>query len=257
MKISIVGTGNVATQLAMGFEAAGISIGEISGRTKSKLKAVVNRLYVAEAKYDLDFRDTDADVLFLCVSDAAIEEVASRLRLPEQVLLVHTSGALPMSILEKYHSNIGVFYPLQSISLAKQTDWAQVPLVINANYDKNTATLLALAKKLSMHIYRYSDEQKKAMHLAAVFGSNFTNHLLKIVKDISEAEGLDFQIFKSLVQNTVTKAFDIGPENGQTGPAIRGDEQTIKSHLAMLEGSQDLDRIYKILSGHIRDTYNS
>lgn len=255
MKVSIIGTGNVATQLALGLEQQGFTVDEIYGRNAQHLKQLVQKLYVSEAKSDLDFSDSEASIIFMCVSDAAIADVAKEILLPPDCILVHTSGSMSLDILAKYHDQVGVFYPLQSISKSKTVSWAQVPIVLHA-YDANVLNILKkVASSLSKEVHVYNDTQRKAMHLAAVFGSNFTNHLLKIVKDISEAEDLDFQMFRSLVLNTVEKAFDIGPEQGQTGPAIRNDKHTMQKHMDMLEGSQDLERIYDLMSRHIIQTY--
>ena len=256
MKVSLIGTGNVATQLAQGLEARGFTIDEIYGRDVQKLRQVVGKLYVAEGKSDLDFGDTKSALIVVCVQDAAIEAVARELILPESCLLVHTSGSVPMEALSSYHDRVGVFYPLQSISKNKNMDWLDVPIILNAKYAPDLDLLRKVALKLTGKVYMYNDEQRKALHLAAVFGSNFNNHLLKIVKDISEAEGLDFQMFKSLVVNTVYKAFEIGPEQAQTGPAIRNDKETMRKHLEMLDGSSDLNKIYKMLSAHIQETYS-
>lgn len=255
MKISIIGTGNVATQLALGLEQKGLSVVEVYGRNASKAKALINKLYIANYVSSLDFRNSPADVFIICVSDNAIEEVAQNIMLPPQALLLHTSGSVPMQLLTNYHSNVGILYPLQSISLQKSTQWQEVNLVINCNQENTLPLLVKLASKLSPNVYRYSDEQRKAMHLAAVFGSNFTNHLLKIVKDIADAEGLDFGLFRSLILNTVQKAFDIGPEASQTGPAIRNDQGIIDAHLDMLKDSQGLEELYQMLTKHIQATY--
>lgn len=255
MKVSIVGTGNVATQLAMGLEHQDFTVDEVYGRNTQSLKQLVQRLYVSESKTDLDFSESEASLIFICVSDVAIAEVAKEIQIPQNCILVHTSGSMPLDLLSKYHDRVGVFYPLQSISKHKTVDWSQVPIIVHAEDPTTLKVLKKVASVLSKEVYVYDDAQRKALHLAAVFGSNFTNHLLKIVKDISEAEGLDFHMFRSLVQNTVEKAFDIGPEQGQTGPAIRNDKPTMQKHMDMLEGSQDLERIYELMSKHIIQTY--
>ncbi len=255
MKVSIIGTGNVATQLALGLEASGVTIHEIYGRDISKARLLTQKLYVADVKSDLNFNKSQADIVIICVSDSAIEDIAATISLPESKVLLHTSGSVPMSLLKKYHNNVGVLYPLQSISKEKKTNWKEVNLVINCSNENYLDRILQIAQGLSKNIYRYSDEQRKAMHLAAVFGSNFTNHLIKIVKDISDAEGLEFEMFHNLIKNTVDKAFEMGPENSQTGPAIRHDTETIEEHLNLIEGTQKLDIIYQLFTSHIQDSY--
>src|SRR4051812_11909673 len=116
MKVSIIGTGNVATQLALGLEHIGLVVDEVYGRNATSLKQLIQKLYVSEPKTDLDFSDSQASVIFVCVSDSAIAEIAQQVIVPDGCILVHTSGSVPLTALARYHDRVGVFYPLQSIS---------------------------------------------------------------------------------------------------------------------------------------------
>jgi hypothetical protein len=94
------------------------------------------------------------------------------------------------------------------------------------------------------------------LHLAAVFACNFTNHMMTLGKEISEYAGYTFEEMKPLIQETFIKAFETGPENSQTGPAVRNDKNTVRKHLELLSFDRDLQRIYREISKSIYKYHN-
>ena len=89
----------------------------------------------------------------------------------------------------------------------------------------------------------------------AVFVCNFTNHMLTLGKDIACNAGVTFDVLEPLVNETVTKAFELGPENSQTGPAYRFDKGTIKRHIDLLSFSPEMQNIYRQLTRSIINHY--
>jgi predicted short-subunit dehydrogenase-like oxidoreductase (DUF2520 family) len=59
-----------------------------------------------------------------------------------------------------------------------------------------------------------------------------------------------------LIEETVSKSLSLGPENSQTGPAKRGDLETLDKHYEALSESEDVAEIYRIVSQNIIDYYN-
>ena len=74
-----------------------------------------------------------------------------------------------------------------------------------SNKSKDYALLETLAKTLSKNVYAINSEQRKALHVAAVFVNNFTNHLFTIGKDFCESNQVPFEILQPLIQETVEK----------------------------------------------------
>ena len=87
--------------------------------------------------------------------------------------------------------------------------------------------------------------------------SNFANHMLILSKEILQKSSLNFDLLKPLIQETFTKGLTIGPENAQTGPAMRGDLEILDRHIEFLQEDPTLSEIYKIISQHILDRYQS
>lgn len=228
ISILIVGKGNVGTQLHEAFQSIdALNVQWISSR-------------------DLDVIPK-TDITIIAVSDDAIAAVSSKI---VNDFVVHTSGSVPLSAL-KNNTRKGVFYPLQTFSKDKKVDFKQVPFCLEATTKKDVKLLETLAGFLSQKIYHISSEQRKAMHVAAVFANNFTNHLYKIAHDICDTHQIPFEILHPLINETANKIKVLPPALAQTGPAIRKDAATIKNHLFLLTEKQQ--EIYTILTKSIQN----
>jgi predicted short-subunit dehydrogenase-like oxidoreductase (DUF2520 family) len=95
------------------------------------------------------------------------------------------------------------------------------------------------------------------LHLSAVFACNFTNHMLTLSKNVALQAGFPFDILASLINETFSKAIDSGPENSQTGPAMRNDQNTIEKHLELLSFSPEMQKIYNDMTLSIIEYYRS
>ncbi len=247
-KIGFVGAGNVAWHLAQDLEKAGHFVPVMYSQNQENARILASQLYDTQVLENLDFSEWELDLLILAVSDDALKLVAQMLVVQENTIVVHTSGSQPMDVLDILGDDFGVIYPLQTFTKEKGIDLSDTPFCIEAINTKVHEVLFSVAKSLSNKVLVLPSEQRKSLHLAAVFANNFTNHMLFWAKTISDAEGLDFQLFKPLVKETVEKAFLMMPELAQTGPARRGDQKTIASHLALLENNPELTALYKSLS---------
>ncbi|MGB3619399.1 MAG: DUF2520 domain-containing protein, partial [Catalinimonas sp.] len=165
---------------------------------------------------------------------------------------VHTSGALPLAALGGVAERTGVLYPLQTFSDDRAVDWSEVPLLIEGSEATTTELLTALAARLSEHVHPVRSEQRRQLHLAAVFACNFTNHLLLIADEVMRGVDLDPTLLHPLVRETFEKALTIGPEAAQTGPARRNDVGTMRWHEASLAARPELLELYRTLSERIQ-----
>jgi predicted short-subunit dehydrogenase-like oxidoreductase (DUF2520 family) len=254
-RIAIIGTGNVAWHLAPALEDAGHTITEIYGRDLEKAEWICGRVYEAEATDDLDFSESSAEIFILAVSDAAISEVADQVILPEGSILVHTSGSVPLDILGySSASSIGIMYPLQTFSVGKEVDFKEVPFLLESDDVETLRVLKKLAKTLSPIQYVVKSKDRKALHIAAVFASNFTNHMIRIAEEIMKRQGLDFEMLKPLIVESLSKTLQIGPKKAQTGPAVRGDMDTLEAHHQFLNYNESIAEIYRLVSQDIIDS---
>ncbi len=255
-KISFIGSGNLAWHLAPAFDNVGLVVKEVYSPNHKHAADLVDKLYQAEVKATLDFSTSDSNIFFVCVKDSAIGDVAKEIILPDEALLVHTSGSVPLSELQfAATTNLGVFYPLQTFSKSKKVDFKTLPIFIESNNEESGVVLLELARVLSNQVRKITSHERKALHVAAVFASNFTNYMLATSEQIMQQNSLDFEWLKPLVAETITKSLQIGPIEAQTGPARRGDLQILDQHMEFLQDDPQKQELYRLISQLIIDKY--
>lgn len=247
IQVTIIGSGNVARHLIKAFsEKAEIELVQVFSRKPQMVADLVNSNKIIS---DYNHLQT-VDVIIIGVTDDAIAEVSDQIPFKNQ-LVVHTSGSVAMSNLDDKNRK-GVFYPLQTFSKSKAVDFKIIPICLEAENDKDYQTLETVAKLISNVIYKVNSEQRKALHVAAVFVSNFVNHLYQMGNEICTENNLSFDILKPLIQETANKILTLSPKEAQTGPAKRKDTQTINTHLSFLT-DENQKEIYKLLTKSIID----
>ncbi|GAB2981673.1 DUF2520 domain-containing protein [Mucilaginibacter puniceus] len=246
MRITLIGSGNVATHLAAALKNAGHTIVQVYSRTLQNALLLAYHVK-AEAIDDLNAINIDTDLFIIAIKDDAIGPIAEQLA-AHQKLMVHTSGATDLYSLLAFSDNVGVFYPLQTFSKIKEVDFRNVPLCIEAKNETIANILEQLAQTISNRVYYIDSEKRKALHLAATFACNFPNYLYNIAQQIIAKQGLDFELLRPLIQETAEKVQNAIPATVQTGPAIRNDENTMAMHRQMLEGEPELQQLYFLLS---------
>jgi predicted short-subunit dehydrogenase-like oxidoreductase (DUF2520 family) len=193
-----------------------------------------------------------ADLYIITVSDDAIKSISQHLK-PGKHLVAHTSGTASIHDLDK-KLNRGVLYPLQSFTKSKPIDFSIVPMCIEALDKGHYETLKKVAVSLGCPVYKINTDQRKTLHLSAVFINNFGNHLFRVAHEISDAKSINFDILKPLILETAEKVQEMSPYRAQTGPALRGDKKTLKRHLKELENSPH-KAIYELLTHSIQQTH--
>lgn len=256
MDVSFIGAGNLAWHLAPALDNAGHVVREVYSRNPRRAEDLTERLYQADVKASLDFSTSKSRLFIIATSDDAIGDVAMSIVLPDNALLIHCSGAQPLSLLHYAATeHTGVLYPLQTFSKSKRVDFKTIPLFVECSTEESEKQLLVIARSLSQQVRKTTSEERKALHVAAVFASNFPNHMLAIAKSILKANRLEFDLVKPLIQETMTKALQVGPEQAQTGPALRGDLEVLDRHMEFLQEDDKVAEIYRVISQHIVDTY--
>lgn len=238
----IIGGGNVAGHMADWLADKGISARQISSRT---------------------FLDSDgrpisaADIYIIAVLDDAISSVGVKLKemVPPDSMVVHTSGTRSCDELAGLFRHYGVLYPMQTFSKGRPLDYESIPLFIEAGNESDTARLEAFARRLSRTVCRLDSRRRKALHIAAVFASNYVNRMLVHAADVLADCPFGIEILNPLMEETIAKAIIMGPREAQTGPARRGDTGVLNAHLDALENSPDAQAIYSLLARQIQKDY--
>jgi predicted short-subunit dehydrogenase-like oxidoreductase (DUF2520 family) len=247
IKVSIIGSGNVAQHLINAFaNAENIELFQVFARDKSSISHLINPNKIVSVYKDL----LEADLFIIAVSDNAIQEVSSKIPF-ENKLIAHTSGSFSIDKLD-FKNRKAVLYPLQTFSKNKEVNFREIPICLETQTDSDYQILEKVAKSISSKIYKINSKQRKSLHVSAVFVCNFVNHLYEIGSDICNENQVDFEILKPLIQETANKIISLSPNEAQTGPAKRNDNQTINSHLQFLSNDNQKE-IYKLLTKSIID----
>jgi len=247
-KISIIGAGNVATHLGESFVRKGFSINQIFSKSLANASLLASKLN-ADACNSIAQLNSDSDVYLICIKDDFIENIANHFTFTDK-LVIHTSGSVAMSVLNQF-DNYGIFYPLQTFSINKEVDMNEVPFCIEANNKESEQLLIGLGNSLSKSVQLVNSDQRKQIHLAAVFACNFSNYMYSISENILSKNNIDFNILKPLIIETAKKIQHNSARSMQTGPAKRNDDAVIKNHIKMLAESSNYQDIYKIITDNI------
>lgn len=253
-KIVIVGSGRIAGHMGKRLKGKGLQIAQVVGRSAAPTRELAETL---RAEWSDDFAEVmpDAGWILLAVRDDAIEPVAKAIAAAApRALVTHTSGATPGAVLAPYFERYGVFYPLQSFSAEHMPVWSKIPFCVDARFEADLLFLIKTAKIIGNLVYRVNDAQRAVLHVAAVFANNFANHCFAIAEKILDEADLPFEMLHPLMEETLAKALLESPARMQTGPAIRGDSDTIQRHLALLAEHPDWRDLYQKLSENIRLT---
>lgn len=251
MKVVFIGAGNVATHLATELYKYGYNIIQVYSQTLESAAKLASQV---GAKHLTDIKNlaTDADVYIFCLKDSALKDIASKLP-TNKGLWIHTSGSISMSVFKEYISTYGVLYPFQTFSKNRSLDWKTTPIFIEASDDDSLNIIDSIARELSDKVSILSSADRQYVHLTGVFACNFTNHMYTLAESFLSKVELPFDVALPLIDETAEKVHELSPEEAQTGPAIRFDENIINKHLEMIEDKR-VKEIYRLISENIHNT---
>ena len=141
---------------------------------------------------------------------------------------------------------------MQTFTKNKVVDFSSIPICLESENATDFQLLDKVAKSISNSVFAINTEQRKALHVAAVFVNNFTNHLYQIGNEICDENHVPFDILKPLIAETANKIMTLSPLDAQTGPAKRNDKVTIDAHEQFISNENQLT-IYKILTQSIQE----
>ena len=248
MKVTLIGAGNLATQLGKSLKKAGVIISQVYSRTEDSARTL-GELLEAEWLTDIKALRDEADIYIFSVKDSVLCELISEVcKGRGDKLFLHTAGSMPMSCFEGKALRYGVFYPMQTFSKTKDVDFERIPVFIEGNSIETEDVIRSLANKLTQRVIRLSSADRKYLHLAAVWACNFTNYCYTVASDILGEHGIPFDVMLPLINETTEKIQKISPKEAQTGPAVREDRNVMSKQLELMNGKEDLQELYKMLS---------
>ena len=271
MKIVLIGAGNLATHLGKALHAAGHDMLQVFSRTMQAAETLAS-LLDAEPLTDIAQVRDDADVYVFSVKDSALTQLVAQLCRHEadglgedgavnalrkakkgehERVFLHTAGSMPMSVFEGMAQHYGVLYPMQTFSKQREVDFSIIPYFVEANDEFAQKQIEGLAREISGRVYQLSSEDRKYLHLSAVFACNFANHCYAISQELLEEHGIPFDVMLPLINETAAKVHEMKPKDAQTGPAVRYDENVIDKQSKLLENHPHFKKVYDSMSKSI------
>lgn len=248
-KIVLLGAGNMAGHLSKALVRCGLRLEEVMSRSPESGKRLARQLG-ARFIEKIEDLNQDADLYILAVNDSSIAQIAGTLRLKNKIV-VHTSGTVGIDVLNPVSRKRGVFYPLQTFRKGKRIRFSNVPICIEADQAGVERTLLDLATRVSTSVHVITSEQRKILHLAAVFASNFTNYMYAVAEDLISQDDIPFDLLAPLIRQTASNIRHTGIFGLQTGPAIREEWAVIEQHLELLKDRKVYRDIYNLMTQSI------
>ena len=271
MKIVLIGAGNLATHLGKALHAAGHDMVQVFSRTMQSAETLAS-LLDAEPLTDIAQVRDDADVYIFSVKDSALVQLVAQLCRHEadglgedgavnalrkakkgehERVFLHTAGSMPMSVFKGMAQHYGVLYPMQTFSKQREVDFSIIPCFVEANDEFAQKQIEGLAREISGRVYQLSSEDRKYLHLSAVFACNFANHCYAISQELLEEHGIPFDVMLPLINETAAKVHEMKPKDAQTGPAVRYDENVIGKQSKLLENHPHIKKVYDSMSKSI------
>lgn len=271
MKIVLIGAGNLATHLGKALHAAGHDMLQVFSRTMQSAETLAS-LLDAEPLTDIAQVRDDADVYIFSVKDSALVQLVAQLCRHEadglgedgavnalrkakkgelERVFLHTAGSMPMSVFKGMAQHYGVLYPMQTFSKQREVDFSIIPCFVEANDEFAQKQIEGLAREISGRVYQLSSEDRKYLHLSAVFACNFANHCYAISQELLEEHGIPFDVMLPLINETAAKVHEMMPKDAQTGPAVRYDENVIGKQSKLLENHPHFKKVYDSMSKSI------
>lgn len=253
MTFNIIGSGNTAWFFATRLTASGHHCSGIYSRNRETAQELATAVHSKVYTQLSDIKDGD-DCCIIAIADHAIEGIAARLAFKKTVL-VHTAGAVIADILDVATADYGVIWPVYSIIKTSLPEHRNIPCVCEASTPKALRVITELASSITDIVQATSPEQRKWLHLSAVLGNNFANHLMAIAEKICITQHIPFDILRPILQQTCERIASASPYQQQTGPARRGDLITIRNHMDMLRPYPELQELYSTLTESIENMY--
>ncbi len=246
MRISFIGSGNVATHLALAMFNRGHEIDQVWSRDLSHARLLADRVQ-AEPINDFSRLRPTAYVYIVAVSDDALYEVVPHLQLGD-ALVLHTSGATPIEVLQSASSRYGVLWSPQTFIRDVALDYGELPFCIEGNNEHTETAIEEFIGMISTHIYHTNLEHRQYLHLSAVMVNNFTNCLYGLAQQMCQQHDIPFEILQPIIDTTAQKVRWGDVRYQITGPAIRKDKKTLEAHRQLLADDPKLLKLYNELT---------
>jgi predicted short-subunit dehydrogenase-like oxidoreductase (DUF2520 family) len=272
-KVAIIGPGRVGLTIGLALKRKGYTIVGVAGRTLKSARRGANLLkkradtrvrpYIESTVYSTKIVEVirEAHIILITTPDREIEKVvkliAESSTLQKGTLVIHTSGAMGVDVLDPLQKNGALtlaMHPIMTFS-AEPVKWLKGNLLNKTNYQLPITNIqgcywgldgkgkaLQLGKKLVKDLggnpVQVSKEGRILYHTAASISSNFLVTLIDFALrayeeiGIPRKKGIDMML--PLVQGTLNNIEKSGIPQALTGPIERGDVEVVREQVKVI-----------------------
>jgi len=166
----------------------------------------------------------DAEIVLLCVPDAAIASAAAAIATRPGRLVGHCSGLSTLSPLSPHEAFS--MHPLMTVAAGVSVSFAGAGCAVAGSTERARAVSIALAERLRMKPFAVADADRPAYHAAASMASNYLVTLEGAAERLGRVAGVERDLFVPLVRTAVENWARLGARKALTGPIARGDNAT-------------------------------
>ncbi len=250
-----IGAGNVASHLVESLCASGFRLLQVYSRTIESANALALPFFASSTTSISEIKN-EADFYLVSIPDKVIPDFLKEFTIHNK-LIFHTAGSFGLEVFGSNYPSCGVMYPLQTFTKGIEINLRIVPVLIEASDKRTFFEIKEIACAISDTVKECDSENRRWIHLAAVFASNFTNHMYVASSEILRERNLDPDLLRPLIDETFRKSRTVDPSEAQTGPAVRNDSNTMEKHIKMLENLPFLQKIYTFTSQSIQFSQSS
>ncbi len=247
LTVAIVGPGRLGQAMGRLLLAAGEPVRFVAARQLSGARKAVRFMGGGMAFPLKDHRLAEADIILMTTSDTAIGPVARRLAKYRKDwtgrIVLHACGSLPSSVLDPFKERgaaVGSLHPYQTIPSAS-AGVKNLPGCYWAVEGDRRAVALARrwVKSLDGRAFAIAPEFKPLYHLSAFLVCPTVVTLMDCSERLLRQAGVPRKVIRPMlarfVSETVNNFAEWGGRKSLTGPAVRGDWDTLQRHLAQLQ----------------------
>lgn len=242
MKFAVVGCGNVGTQYSRMWIQAGHQLHQVHFR--SMPQGPIEWLNHNVENVSLNAIAHEVDAVLLAVTDDQISIIAQSI--PMDTFIIQPSGTFDLHQLA--HPNKATLWAIYSIVRKATIDFQKVPFAIETTSTKAFEILHALMNTVGAPLYTTNQKQREMAHLTAVLANNFTNALYQKALDLLHANQLSGELILPIIAQTTSRLSALPDPTLQTGPARRGDYNTLIKHMELLKEDPQWKGLYQTMS---------
>lgn len=241
MRLGILGGGRAAWAFGSAWRRIGWPLSGVWLRDESQSRIAA---LLETPRVEIGALADRSELLLVAVSDRAIPEVAERIP-ATGALVFHASGAL-LSVRGGFS-----LHPLKSLPPVGEPSDLEGTLLVFEGEHQRTAKLIAAA--VGARFCEVAAEQKPLYHAAAVFGANYVAACLDLAERLMAQAGVDHarEDLAALARSAVANWLRHTDARRFTGPAARGDRETVARHLEALRGDPQVAEMYRLLADQI------